>query len=103
MCDQHDGFLDATGFEWDENKAQSNLAKHGVGFFAAAAAFADPGRLIVADLSHSQREPRWYCFGRVGDGILTVRFTERNGRVRIIGAGFWRKGRRIYEAHHQVR
>ena len=50
-------------FEWDENKAASNLAKHGVSFLEAVAAFADPRRLILPDLGHSQREPRWYCRG----------------------------------------
>ena len=39
----------------------------------------------------------FYCFGRVGGGIMTVRFTYRKKVIRIIGAGFWRKGRKIYE------
>lgn len=90
-------------FEWDEAREASNLAKHGVTFPEAAAAFSDPRRVIVPDLSHSQAEPRWHCLGRVGDGILTVRFTERSGRIRIIGAGWWRKGRRLYETHNQIR
>lgn len=87
-------------FEWDDDKATSNLAKHGVGFLEAAAAFADPQRVILPDTEHSRSEPRWYCLGRVGDAILTVRFTERHGRVRIIGAGYWRKGRRFYETQN---
>jgi uncharacterized DUF497 family protein len=45
-------------FEWDEGKETSNLAKHGVAFVEAAAAFADPQRVILTDLSHSQSEPR---------------------------------------------
>ena len=42
---------------------------------------------------------RYYCFGlnREGDGILTVRFTYRAARIRIIGAGYWRKGKKIYD------
>ena len=38
-----------------------------------------------------------YCFGRVGYGVLTVRFTYRDGIIRIIGAGYWRRGKKIYE------
>ncbi|MDD5628058.1 MAG: BrnT family toxin, partial [Elusimicrobia bacterium] len=51
---------------------------------------------------HSQTEQRFYCFGKVGGGILTVRFTYRQHRMRIIGAGYWRKGRAIYEAQNQI-
>ena len=53
--------------------------------------------MIAEDLSHSADEQRYFCFGRVTGGILTVRFTYRMGRVRIIGAGYWRKGRKAYE------
>ena len=90
-------------FEWDDAKAASNLVKHGIPFIEAVAAFADPHRVILPDLDHSRGEPRWYCFGRVGDAILTVRFTRRSGRVRIIGAGYWRKGKRLYETQNQLR
>ncbi len=90
-------------FEWDEAKEISNLAKHGVAFVEAVAAFADPRRIILPDTSHSQAEPRWYCLGRVGDAILTVRFTRRRGRIRVIGAGYWRKGRQIYETQNHLR
>lgn len=89
-------------FEWDEKKAVSNLAKHGVSFVEAVAAFADPHRVILSDRSHSRGEHRWYCLGRVGDAILTVRFTRRLKRVRIIGAGYWRKGKRLYETQNQL-
>jgi pyruvate ferredoxin oxidoreductase gamma subunit len=40
--------------------------------------------------------------GRVADGILTVRFTYRGNVIRIIGAGYWRKGKKLYEAHSKV-
>jgi uncharacterized DUF497 family protein len=39
-------------FEWDEEKGKSNLAKHGVAFIEAVAAFADPQRVILPDISH---------------------------------------------------
>ena len=63
----------------------------------AQQAFQDPNRLIAEDLDHSADELRYYCFGRVFNGIMTVRFTCRGHKIRIIGAGYWRKGRKIYE------
>lgn len=89
-------------FEWDPDKDAENQAKHGVSFKQAQQAFLDPGCVIARDLSHSQFEDRFYCFGRVADGILTVRFTYRGHVIRIIGAGFWRRGRSIYETCHQI-
>jgi uncharacterized protein len=84
-------------FEWDPEKDLLNQAKHGVSFAEAQLAFADPDRVLAEDLSHSHNEKRYYCFGEAGDGILTVRFTFRLGLIRIIGAGYWRKGKQIYE------
>ena len=84
-------------FGWDEEKNRMNQKKHGVPFSLAQYAFADPGRVIAEDISHSQTEQRYYCFGKVGDQIMTVRFTYRKNRIRIIGAGYWRKGRDICE------
>lgn len=75
-------------FDWDPAKDRVNVDKHGVSFALAQSAFADPRRVIAQDLSHSSEEARYYCFGRVEDGILTVRFTLRDGAIRIIGAGY---------------
>ncbi len=91
-----------TGFEWDPAKDIENQRRHGVTFAIAQFAFADPQRVIAEDLSHSGSERRYYCFGRVGEGILTVRFTYRPGAIRIFGAGYWRKGKRIYEQENPV-
>jgi uncharacterized DUF497 family protein len=84
-------------FEWDENKNAENQEKHGVAFSLAQYAFSDPHRVIAEDLAHSEDEIRYFCFGEVEGGILTVRFTYRGGVIRIIGAGYWRKGKAIYE------
>lgn len=89
-------------FEWDENKNRENQQKHGVSFETAQYAFANPKRVIVEDTSHSQDEPRYYCFGQVGGGIMTVRLTYRGQIIRIIGAGYWRKGKEIYEEVNQL-
>ena len=89
-------------FEWDPAKDAQNQRKHGVGFADAQLAFLDPARVIAKDLSHSKGEPRFYCFGEVGGGVLTVRFTYRAEVIRIFGAGYWRRGKRLYEAHSKV-
>lgn len=94
--------MEKTRFEWDGNKDAINQQKHGVCFADAQYAFADPGRVIVTDEEHSGAEERWYCVGRLGGGILTVRFTYRGGVIRIFGAGYWRKGKRIYEEQNQI-
>jgi len=86
-------------FDWDHKKDAVNQYKHGVSFTEAQYAFVDPMRVIAEDLVHSQIESRYYCFGKisVSGGILTVRFTYRDYIIRIYGAGFWRKGVKIYE------
>jgi uncharacterized DUF497 family protein len=91
-----------TRFEWDEGKDAQNQEKHGVSFAIAQFAFADPGRVIAEDQSHSTNEKRHYCFGAVESGVLTVRFTHRDGVIRIFGAGYWRKGKQIYERENKI-
>ena len=92
----------AARFEWDFDKDAENQQKHGVSFGLAQEAFLDPKRVIARDLTHSESEERFYCFGSVGGGVLTVRFTYRKYVIRIIGAGYWRKGKRIYEQENQI-
>ena len=94
--------MSGASFEWDSGKDAENQAKHGVAFAEAQYAFADPHRVIATDVAHSADERRFYCFGMVGGGVMTVRFTYRSGVVRIIGAGYWRKGKRIYEKANPV-
>jgi len=89
--------MEKAHFEWDENKDQDNQQKHGVSFSIAQYAFLDPKRIIAEDVSHSTAEKRFYCIGRVGDDIITVRFTYRGNVIRIYGAGYWRRGKKIYE------
>ena len=91
-----------TRFEWDAAKDIANQQKHGVGFAKAQFAFADPKRVIAADTSHSEREVRFFCFGTVDGGVITVRFTYRRSVIRILGAGNWRKGKLIYERENQI-
>jgi len=89
-------------FEWDENKDKENQMKHNVSFSLAQHAFLDPDRVIVEDINHSSEEDRFYCIGRIDEGIMTVRFTYRGNVIRIYGAGYWRKGRKIYEDQNKI-
>ena len=89
-------------FEWDTEKEKANLTKHGVDFSEATAAFYDPQKLIQIDAAHSGEERRLLCIGRTERGILTIRFTYRGETIRIIGAGYWRKGRRTYEKENTI-
>ena len=92
----------ATRFDWDPDKDIENQGKHGVAFVQAQYAFADPKRVIARDINHSKTEERFYCFGEVDGGVLTVRFTYRASVIRIIGAGYWRKGKAIYERENKI-
>ena len=89
-------------FEWDSKKDEQNQRKHGISFALAQLAFLDSDRVILEDLEHSETEKRFYCLGRISDGIMTVRFTYRKNTIRIIGAGYWRKGKKIYESENQI-
>lgn len=91
-----------THFEWNPDKDAENQRKHGVSFAGAQYAFADHRRVIAKDVAHSRTEERFYCFGEVDGGILTVRFTYRASVIRIIGAGYWRRGKAIYEHENEI-
>ncbi len=84
-------------FVWDPVKEEINIKKHGVDFRTAAKAFRDPKRKIYVDARHNQQEERLFCIGQVETRIITVRFIYRDGKVRIIGAGYWRKGVSYYD------
>ncbi len=86
-------------FEWDLRKEEVNLEKHGVDFTEAAGAFADELGFAGYDQSHGGAgELRWFWFGRSDKGrILTGRYTHRGRVLRIVGAGAWREGKRIYD------
>lgn len=84
-------------FEWNQDKNLANIEKHGVSFEEAMHAFLDPKRKIRLNSSHSAVEMRYFCLGKVDNRVLTVRFIIRSGNVRIIGAGFWREGKKLHE------
>ena len=74
-------------FQWDENKARTNLAKHGVGFAEAATVFGDPLSLTIPDPAHSKNEDRCVILGTSHNGkSLVVVHTERGESIRLISA-----------------
>ncbi len=89
-------------FEWNANKDKLNQKKHNVLFTLAQRAFLDPNRIIAKDLRHGRKERRYLCIGKVAGAIVTVRFTYRGSVIRIIGAGYWRKGRVTYEKKNKI-
>ena len=84
-------------FIWDPRKETVNIRKHGINFVKAAKAFKDVNRKIFIDSQHSEKEPRYFCIGKDRGKIVTVRFMYREGKIRIYGAGYWRKGKKYYE------
>lgn len=97
--------MSKTDFEWHEAKNNENLDKHGIAFEDAVYAFYDKSRLIALDEKNStELEHRYFCFGkdRNGNGVLTVRFTYRDKKIRIYGAGYWRKGKKLYDQRNNL-
>ncbi|WP_017715647.1 BrnT family toxin [Kamptonema formosum] len=86
-------------FEWDPNKAELNLEKHGVSFQEAATVFNDPLSATFPDPDHSARESRYIIIGRSRLGqLLVVAHTDRGEKVRIISARkATRNEKRFYE------
>jgi uncharacterized DUF497 family protein len=74
-------------FEWDDEKAQANLEKHGVSFGEATEVFYDPNALEDYDPGHSDKEARFFIIGLSSRRLLYVIYAERAGDVvRIISA-----------------
>ena len=86
-------------FEWNEQKAESNLSKHGVSFAEAKTVFEDPLYVDFYDPDHSYNEHRYIIIGEsVQSRLLLVSYTERNNRIRIISARkVTNKERKAYE------
>jgi len=75
------------GFEWDNNKAASNIRDHeGVTFAQAAAAFNDPFAVEWLDERQDYGEERSVLLGMTGGQLLYVAYSERGDNIRIISA-----------------
>ena len=90
-------------FEWDEEKANRNAAKHGVTFEEAKTIFNDPFAMTVSDPDHSDEEERWVDVGLSADGrLLVVGYTERSERIRISGSRKVTKAEQRAYAHERT-
>ena len=87
-------------FEWDEEKAENNLQKHGVSFEEAAESFLDPNSIIEFDEAHSLREERFWLIGLSKRGLLTTVFVEKGiDNYRIISS--WKSTTRERKRYEQ--
>jgi uncharacterized DUF497 family protein len=75
-------------FEWDNEKNQINIKKHGIHFETAARVFADENRLELFDELHSDFEDRYITIGMINNVayIVMVVYTERDNAIRLISA-----------------
>jgi uncharacterized DUF497 family protein len=86
-------------FEWDEAKRAANIEKHGLDFLRAAQLF--DGRPAITASTSRDGEARWKTTGLIEDVFITVIWTAREGRVRIISARrAWNAEERQYCAIH---
>ena len=84
-------------FEWDSSKEFANWQKHRCQFTEASECFFDSNGFSIVDSDHSENELRFYWVGKsLADRVMTVRFTIRENKIRIIGCAEWRKFRRLY-------
>ncbi len=86
-------------FEWDKDKAKTNLNKHGVTFEEASSIFGDPLALTIPDPQHSVEEDRFVTLGESHrNRLLVVVYTDREDKIRIISARVaTRQERKNYE------
>ncbi len=74
-----------SNFEWDEDKAKANLAKHEVSFDEATTVFNDEFSITIFDPNHSDEETRFIDLGMSNKGrLLVIVYMERQDKIRII-------------------
>jgi uncharacterized DUF497 family protein len=74
-------------FDWDTEKAQSNVRKHAVSFDEASTVFGDPLTLLMDDPDHSQQEERFLLLGKsIRRRLIVVAHAERLPLTRLISA-----------------
>jgi len=90
-------------FEWDPEKAASNLEKHGLSFEEASTAFGDPLSRTMPDPLHSDEEERFVLMGMASTGrLVVVVYTDRDETNRLITARLATPAeRRRYEQTHE--
>lgn len=86
-------------FEWDKGNIDKNLKKHKITNKEAEEVFNDRSLKIFTDLKHSQKEQRFVVYGITSEKKnLTVVFTSRNRKIRVISTRVQnKKERSVYE------
>jgi len=92
-------YMEDEKFEWDDEKASANIRDHGVGFEQATSAFADPFAVEWIDDREVYGEERSGLLGMFGGQVLTVIYTERGDRIRIISS--WRATRHEQDFYYR--
>ncbi len=77
--------MNADKFEWNDQKAADNYAKHGVSFEMARDVFKDPFAIEHLDDREAYGEDRYAIIGMVDNRLLFVAYT-RGDSIRIISA-----------------
>ena len=89
----------ALEFEWNEAKAESNYAKHGITFAEASLVFFDPNHFAQQDTRREYGEKRFKIIGKIKEKIIVaVVYTDRENRIRLISARKARKNEK--EKYH---
>ncbi|WP_019506444.1 BrnT family toxin [Pleurocapsa sp. PCC 7319] len=73
-------------FQWDEQKAESNQAKHIVSFPFATRAFDDENRLTIIDNRYNYGETRYITLAQIDKRVYVIVFTMRSSIIRLISA-----------------
>lgn len=86
-------------FEWDKGNIDKNLKKHNVTNQEAEEVFFNKPIIFAEDEKHSMSEKRYMLWGKTNSGRrLTIFFTIRNNKIRVISArGMHKKERGEYE------
>ena len=89
---------DLEGFEWDSGNSDKNWSRHEVRQAEAEQTLLNTPLMVATDVKHSVSEVRFIALGHTDAGrLLTVVFTVRGRRVRVISARAMSEGeRRVY-------
>jgi uncharacterized DUF497 family protein len=94
---EYDNFeiLAPDGFEWDEQKAEANIAKHKIDFEDAIGIFYEP---VIVRQSDRNSEKRWVAIGELASCLIAVIYTLRGQSIRVISA---RRARKNEESEYR--
>lgn len=97
-------FTNIKEFDWDEGNVDKNEIKHNVKWMESEQVFFNKPLLFIKDTIHSISEERYYAYGKTEGGrLLTIVFTIRDDKIRVISArDMSKKERQSYEKHEKI-